>query len=136
MSDPLKGAREALNRYSEAQLPKEHKPRRKNQKPEKITEKQVKIWLEKGGFSGHIVEAKGVFSQSQGRWTKGQTDKGFSDIVGCDPNGWAIFIELKAKGKRKNLSPHQYLFLKDKIERGAFAIVTDSDTYLESGYRH
>lgn len=124
---------DALRKYSTRAFKKEErsrKPRRKNKTPERDVQKLVMSWLKANGFSCNVVESKAVWSQKAGRYLKGQTEAGVSDIFGSTPNGLACFIELKAPGKRATLKEHQRQFLKSKIEVGAFAICTDSVEYL------
>ena len=107
---------------------------RKNKKPEKQTEKDVKAWLRRQGFDFNVIESKAVYSQAAGRYMNGQTDPGVSDIIGNDKEGHAMFIELKAKGKRYNVSPVQYMFLMKKIKMNCFAVCVDSDVSLNEQY--
>jgi hypothetical protein len=106
----------------------------KSKKPEKIVEGEVMSWLNINGFSCDVIESKAVFSQKAKRYLRGQTTKGMSDIVGSDPIGRAVFIELKAKGKRTNISLEQYTFLMRKIDCYAFAVVVDNSTLLSLYY--
>lgn len=127
-------ARDALLNYSKKQI--KTKRTKRNSSPEKEVEKEVMHWLRTHGFSCHVVESKAVYSPSAGGYKSGQTIPGFSDVVGCDPNGMAVFIELKAKGRNSTLKEHQYLFLKNKIEHGAFAVCVDSVMLLERVYQN
>lgn len=107
-----------------------------NARPEKLVEKVVMAWLNQNGFYCHVVESKAVYSQSAGRYLKGQTVSGMPDIIGVAPhNGLGCFIELKAKGRRSTLSSNQKHFLKSVIELDAFAVCVDSETLLETYYR-
>jgi hypothetical protein len=124
---------EAMLRHH-AKLLKKPQRSRKNAKPEKEVEKQIMPWLEVNGFSCHVIESKAVYSAGAGRYLRGQADQGFSDIVGCDENGIAAFIELKALGKCSTLKRHQFDFLKSKIDRGAFAVCVDSAEMLNKYY--
>lgn len=125
----------ALERYYAKQIKTEAKPRRKNQRPEFEFKKIAKKWLEEKGFSINVVESKAVYSESSGRYISGQTDSGFSDIVGVTPlRGVACYIELKAPGSRARLKEHQRQFLISKIDRFAFAVCTDSIHHLETRY--
>ena len=107
-----------------------------NARPEKQVEKVVMAWLNQNGFYCHVVESKAVYSQSAGRYLKGQTVSGMPDIIGVGPhNGLGCFIELKAKGRRSTLSSNQKHFLKSVIELDAFAVCVDSETLIETYYR-
>ena len=124
--------------YLDKQLAKETKvlePKKKNQKPEKETEKECLKWLKTNNFSISVVDSAAVYSSSRGGYKKGDTESGFSDLVGNDWLGRACFVELKARGKRKNLSPDQYTFLKSKIQSNCFAISTDTYEYLRDTYK-
>lgn len=113
------------------------KPRQKRDRaksPEKQTEKEVMAWLEKNGFAVSVVESKAVYSKSAGRYLRGQTEAGFSDIVGVDGNAYAVFIELKAHGRRNTIRASQVEFLKTRISRGAFCVCTDSVDHVSSMY--
>lgn len=130
-------AKNALNKFYASQLKGKSsvKRQKKNAKPEFEFKKIAKAWLEKAGFSINVVESKAVWSEAAGRYLSGQTDAGFSDIVGVTPmRGVACFIELKAPGKRASLKDHQREFLIRKIDRMAFAVVTDSIEHLDSRY--
>ena len=130
-------AKLALDRYSRRQMRK--KPREKKQKnesPEKEVEKEVIEFLEKSGFDISIVESKAVFSQSAGRYLRGQTEAGFSDIAGVCPDGIGCFIELKAKGKKRTIRPAQVDFLTRKIRKNAFGCCVDSVSDIADIYNN
>jgi alpha-galactosidase len=132
-------AKRALENYlrKSAGLKRETKPKKhktSNREPEREVQKAVTQWCKEKGFDVSVVESKAVYSRSAGRYLRGQTEAGFSDIVGTDTNGKAIFIELKAAGKLSTLKPHQYDFLLRKIRLGAFAVCVDSAVLLDSIY--
>lgn len=106
----------------------------KNAKPEKITQFLVYNWAMKNNFWIHVIESKATYSVKAGRYLRGNAPEGFSDLVGLTPKGQACFIELKAHGKRANLSLEQTLFLFRAIYRGAFAACVDSPVYLQQVY--
>ena len=106
----------------------------KRERPEKQVEKSVLEWCARSGFDISVVESKAVYSRSAGRYLRGQTEAGFSDLVGVTSTGRACFIELKAEGKRSTLKPHQYDFLLRKIKLGAFACCVDSVELIDSIY--
>ena len=126
-------AEDALLAYSKrrSKMPRS----KKNSRPEKQVEAEVRQWLKSTGFSCHVIESKAVYSEKAGRYLKSQAEAGFSDIVGCDPLGRAVFIELKAPGKARNVSTAQAHFLDAKAALGAFAVVVDSTARLEELYR-
>jgi len=112
------------------------KPRTKNAKPEFELKKLIMKWLVDNGFNCNVVESKAVFSAAAGGYIRGQTDAGFSDIVGvCPYAGVACFIELKAPGKRSTLKEHQRQFLLDKARWFSFAVCVDSVELLNQTYR-
>lgn len=130
-------AADALKRYYERQNRRStnRKPTRKNNKPEHEVKKAVMSWLVAHDFSCDVVESKAVYSEKADRYIRGQATAGFSDIVGvCPCFGVACYIELKAPGRRSTLRGHQKDFLVEKIQRQAFACVTDSIEHLEEIY--
>jgi hypothetical protein len=131
-------ALDALNKFSSKDA-KKHGPKKKrtkNKSPEKDVEREVMAWLIAHSFSCNVVESKAVFSTAANRYVRGQAVQGFSDIVGCDNAGRAVFIELKAAGRRNTLRPAQFVFLEEKIKHGAFAVCTDSVDFLSMAYDH
>lgn len=112
----------ALNAYSKRHMPK---PKRKNKAPEKSFQKLLYDHLRAIGCSVDVVNSKAVYSQSAGRYLRGQAVSGFPDLVGCNQYGLHMAIECKAVGKRRTAKQHQLEFLKEKIEHGAFAMVCD-----------
>ena len=87
------------------------------------------------GFSCDVVESKAVYSAQAGRYLNSQAVAGFPDIVGCDALGRALFIEVKASGKRSTLKEHQRRFLIEKIDKNAFAVCVDGPDLLLKFYR-
>lgn len=81
-----------------------------------------------------VVESKAKFSENQKRYRRQETEVGFSDIVGNNATGTAIYVELKARGKLKSLRPAQRAFLLRKIHAGCFATVVDSGDLLYQLY--
>jgi hypothetical protein len=107
---------------------------KKNESPEKDVEKSCLAWGGKNRCYFHVVESKAVYSHAAGRYTHGQAESGYSDLSGNNANGHSLWVELKAKGRRSNLSAEQYWFLKSKIEQGCFAVVVDSAEILNEFY--
>jgi len=125
----------ALTRFYKKSL-KQRTRKTKNSKPEFEFKKTAKAWLESNGFSVNVVESKAVWNHNAGGYIRGQTDAGFSDIVGVTPVfGVACFIELKAPGRRSSLKPHQFDFLVGKIDKHAFAVCTDSVDHLDGIFK-
>lgn len=128
-------ARDALMRFSKKQLSTNCKPiRKKNGKPEQITVKECMAWFHEHGFLMDIIESRAVFSASAGRYLRGQTVAGMVDSVGCTPTGIGCFVEFKAKGKISTLKEHQKEFIRQKILKGCFAVVTDCKDDLAQKY--
>jgi hypothetical protein len=104
-------------------------PRRHHEKPEKhITLPLVLRECQKLGMKMFKVDASS-YDVRTGRMGSGnQVQAGFPDLCGIGPGGESLWIELKAPGKRYNLSDLQYEFLKNAILHapGVFATVVDS----------
>lgn len=129
-------ARDALLKYSRSQLNfgKNKREKRKNKTPEKDLEREVMKWLNQNDFSCHVVESKANYSASANRYLRGSTVPGMPDIIGCDPLGFGVFVELKAPGRRSTLRSAQKDFLLTKIKLGCFAVVCDSVYSLADCY--
>lgn len=100
-------ARDALKKYYQNQIKnneRQLRPKCRNQRPEKGVQAEVMQWLKASGFSCHSIEAKAVYSFEVGRYVRGQTDAGVADLFGSSPGGLAVFIELKAPGRRSTLN--------------------------------
>lgn len=104
-----------------------------NAKPEKCTEKEVLAVCQLLEMDVSVVESKAKFSEKKQMYVGNETESGFSDIVG-NSGSTAVFIELKAPGKLKNLKPHQYAFLRRKLNAGCFAACVDSGDLLFTLY--
>lgn len=128
-------AKDALLNHHKKQLKQIKKRSKKNNKPEKIVEKDVMHWLKTMGFDCNVVESKAVYSQKAGIYLHSQTDPGFSDIAGNNDNGLSVYIELKAKDRRSTLKEHQRQFLIRKINTNCFAVCVDSAERLENFYK-
>ncbi len=105
--------------------------KKRNLKPEKQVEKEVLAWCRVNGFDMSVVDSKAAYSPRAGMYLKRNrmTSEAMPDLVG-NYGSVAAFIELKAPGRRSNLSLEQWMFLKRKIEAGCFACVTDSVSHL------
>lgn len=127
--DHKAGARKALFSYinKQAALPKNKPRQKKAKKPEADFLLQLKKHIERNhGWDLHIIEAKTGYSESSQRYTMNHAPVGYPDLSGNTRDGRAIFIEVKAPGKRSTIRPDQHAFLTRKIEHGCFAICTDS----------
>jgi len=108
----------------------------KNMKPEKVVQNKILWWSIKAGFWFHVIDSKATYSLTKKCYSRSKAaPMGFPDLVGVGPKGESVFIELKAPGKIKNTSYAQQRFIFDAVKRGAFALVTDSENYLEDIYR-
>jgi hypothetical protein len=117
----------AMTKHHERQL----KVKRKNNAPEKAVEFYVMTWCLEQGWSLDVVEARGADQNPFGTIT---VRRGFSDLCGCDDDGHAVYVELKAPGKLSTLREHQRDFLIEKIKHNAFAVCVDSPELLEEYY--
>ncbi len=109
---------------------------RHNQSPERDLQKEVINWLNSLGFSVDNVESKAQFSETMQRYISQPNAPGLPDIIGNDPNGHSVYIEMKAPGKRSTLREKQRIFLNKKIDSNAFAIVVDSKEDIWKWYGH
>lgn len=104
--------------------------KRKNSKPEKEVEKEVLPWLRQLGAQVEVYESKATYNPAAGRYISQSMKAGTCDIMGTLPDGTAIAIELKAKGKlstfNKAKNERQRTFIKNRINSNAFACVVDS----------
>lgn len=95
-------------------------------KPEKQIEQIVLLKAPLDGWWLHIYDSKAIYSKAIKRYIRSKLPIGHSDLAGITPCGRPAYIELKAAGKRYNLSEDQYLFLTTAIKRGAFAVCVES----------
>jgi hypothetical protein len=131
----LDSTREALMRQQSREAKRSVRRPRHNKKPEFEFKKIAVNWLADNDFKMNVVESKAVYNYAAGRYDHGQTEAGFSDLVGVTPYfGVACYIELKAPGKRSTLEIHQRDFLIDKIKVGAFCCCIDSVDILNEIY--
>lgn len=107
------------------------KPVRKNKKPEKLVETAVLEWCKAKGWDVAIYESSTYDPRSRSRHTS-KLQAGHSDLAGVTDKGQAVYIELKAKDRRNNLSEVQRIFLERKIKYHAFAVVVDSVERLDT----
>jgi len=108
----------------------------KNASPERdLVKNELIPWFKKNGFSMSVIESKATFSQSSQKYTGSPANPGTPDLIGCDSKGMGCFVEAKAKGRLSTVRELQRIFLLEKINRGAFAIVTDSVARTESLYK-
>jgi hypothetical protein len=123
MSDYRKRIEDAITKHH-AKTAKRKGVKKKNGKPEQLVVKAVMEWGKRVGCDLHIVESKAVYSKAAGRYLHTQTSESLPDIIG----NWkdlSLWIEVKAKGRRSTLKPHQKDFLERKIQQGCFAVCVD-----------
>jgi hypothetical protein len=118
----------AVLRHHKKQLPKER--RGPNDNPEARVVLALKKHLHSLGFSMDVVDSS-TYNKQAGYNTHNVTTPGFSDLVGCSNQGLSVYIEVKAPGKRNNVSHAQREFLTAKIKSNCFAIVCDSCAYFD-----
>ena len=131
--DRKKSIQQAIEKYISKNTPKVG-PKRKNDKPEKEVERLVLEWMRGIGWSIEVIESKSTYSKAAGRWIGQSVKQGFSDIVGTTSSGVAVYVELKAPGKRHTLRANQRTFLLEKIDSRAFVCVTDSVKFISDVY--
>lgn len=137
MNDYKKRVLDAINRSSIKQL-KLLNPKRKNQKPEKLVETECLLWMRDQSWDVDIYESKATYNPMIGRYVSQSMKAGVCDCMGMSSDGFAVYIEFKAKGKlssfSKDSNERQREFLISKINFGAFACVVDSAQLLEAYY--
>lgn len=134
------GTVDALNKYysrMENERLKELGPRRHNEKPEKLVEKECLKWMRVLGWSVNIFEAKATLDES-GRWRNTAMKAGVCDCLGNTSEGVSVAIEFKAPGAMSSFNSaartRQREFILSKIESNCFACVVDSVGRLQSIY--
>ena len=91
-------------------------------------------WLTANGFDCNVVESKATYNPKIGRYMSSPAIPGMSDIIGNDRFGNAVYVELKALGRKSTVSEKQWQFLTRKIETNCFAVVIDSVELLNEYY--
>lgn len=134
--DHKKSTLQALQKYHQRQINQgvTREPKRKNKQPEKDTQKQVMSWAKDNGVFLHVIESSS-YDPRLGRRGIQKAQSGFSDLVGNTSEGLTLYIELKAKDRRSNLSELQRQFLESKIDQSCFAVVVDSRARLEQYWK-
>jgi hypothetical protein len=95
--------------------------------PEKIVEKLVLEECRSLNIDIDVIDSKATFSEKTKTYKKSRSAPvGSPDLWGNTDQGIAVYIELKAQGKIKNLRPEQRLFLEKKVLQGCFACCVDS----------
>lgn len=134
MTDHKNRIKLAVEKYLKKNDPAFQKPKRKNNAPERQLQKEIIKWLNSIGCSVNSIESKAQFSEVTQQYTSQTNIDGLSDIIGNDMHGRAIYIEMKAPGRRNTLRDNQRKFLIGKIRTNCFAIVADSKEYIEKAY--
>lgn len=138
MEDYKKRVQRAIEGYYKRQDPQEIVERRTNQKPEQTVVRAILIWCRQAGWDVEEIEAKAKYNTTTGRYTGRAASPGLSDLCGNTPDGLAIYIEVKAEGKRtgSSLRDNQRAFLTRKIQTNCFAILADSVEYVQNTWNH
>jgi hypothetical protein len=135
MDDYKQRVKAACEKFASRQLNREHTTYRKNDKPEQLVVSTCIKWMRAQGWDAHTIESKAQWDKDQEIYRAKAAPVGFSDCVGCLPNGCAVFVEFKAKGKLSTLKDHQRIFLEGKINKNCFACCVDSVDQLEKTYK-
>jgi hypothetical protein len=104
--------------------------RRKNKTPEKDVVREVMEWAGRHEVDLTIVDSRAVFNPITGLYTSRCTSEVFPDLCG-NYHSLAVFIEVKARGRRSTASDQQKQFLARKILQGCYAVVADCPEYIE-----
>lgn len=99
-------------------------------KPEKQVERDVLAWGFLNGFSLDIYDSKSLFIKGNKIRNPG-LNVGTPDCCGSSPEGYSVFLELKAPGKEEVCRLSQFQFLARKIEGNCFALVLSSVSFLD-----
>ena len=129
MSESIK---KAVESYITRHTPK--KIDKKNRAPEKEVERICLAYMRENGFDVNVAESKSTYSPTQKKYIAQALMPGMSDIFGNDEDGHAVFVELKAPGRRNTIRTAQWDFLNRKIQSNAFAVCVDSPQLLHSYY--
>jgi hypothetical protein len=125
----------ALENFMRKNDPAQKTPRPKNKKPEsELTVEFLKHFKQHPNFSIHRYESKAVWSPDDGRYISTQVVPGHPDLAGCDSTGRAIYLELKAPGRRATVRDNQHQFLRHKIKLNCFCLVADSIEFFSTAY--
>jgi VRR-NUC domain. len=101
---------------------------------EKSVECQVLAWAFQNHWSIDVYDSKAIQSVSSRYIRNSGLKVGTPDLIGCDNQGNAVFLELKRPGKASVCSLEQRQFLERKIDCNAFCLVLDSSDYLQNVY--
>lgn len=133
--DKRESTKKALDNYLMRICAKEENKskRAKRTNPEKETEKEVLTYLRNINCDVDVVEAS-TWDATLGRHVKSSVRAGFSDLVGNFETGTALFIELKALGRRSTIKSRQDQldFLVKKIKTNCFACCTDCVDHINN----
>jgi len=128
-----KSVRQAIENFSKKNEPSLTVKR--NKRPEKDLVKQILQLAPTLGLNLHCIESKAVFSQKLNRYISQQAQSGYPDLSGNNQIGQALYIEIKAPGKRSSLRALQREFLLKKIDQNCFAACVDSFELLRETYQ-
>lgn len=130
MDDHKAGTRKAMANYYKRQEPKNERKGKHNDKPEKEVERACLSWMREQGWDVQIFESKATYDPRRERYVSQNMKVGTADCLGHMPSGIGVVVEFKAPSKISTFSApanhRQQEFMKQKIETGCFACVTDS----------
>ena len=122
--------RAAIERYYKRQESKAQRKSVHNDKPEKEVEKACLKWMREQGWTVAIYESKSTYDPNRGRYISQSMKAGNADCMGHLPGGIGVIVEFKAPTKLSTFAAEknhrQQEFVKQKIDAGCFACVTDS----------
>lgn len=110
-----------------------------NKAPERdLVQKPCMEWMKDLGWDVQIYEAKATYDPRAGCYRQQSMKAGTVDCQGVSTDGYALFIEFKAPGKRatfnapRNEKQREYLL--NKINLYQFGVVIDSLELLKMFY--
>lgn len=131
-------AQRATENYIKRQERVAEGPKRKNDKPEKVVEKDCLAWMRAQGWQVQVYEAKATFDPRRGIYRNQSMKAGNPDCMGVDSLGNAVAVEFKAPKKRSSFNSErrakQKEFILKRIEINTFACVVDSSAMLVQLY--
>lgn len=99
--------------------------------PEKAVQIEMEKYLKRNGFSCQVFDSKAVYSRAIGCYQKSRgMQEGIADLLGSDPYGNFVAIELKAPGKETVCRLRQWMYLHEKIKHNCFAIVASAPIFV------
>jgi len=132
----------ALEKFSKKDLKeidKINKPKRKNQKPEKLVEQACIKCMREQCRQVEVYESKATYNPRLGIYMQQAMRAGTCDAMGVLPSGIAVGVEFKAKGRistfNKEKNHRQKEFIITRIGMNGFFCVVDSVERLKEIYK-